>query len=116
MTIERRTSAFEDARGSITDVLTGTVCSVTLVTCKSGAIRGNHYHKFTTVWVYILTGRFNVRSQVNGAVESAIASVGDLLTFPPKDLHALQALEDSSFLIMADGMRGGNLTVQEKLL
>lgn len=116
MKIQQLTDAHVDDRGSIRDLLIGTVCSVTRITSKAGAVRGNHYHKFTTVYVYILTGSFEVASRINGHVVTAQVQAGSLLTFPPKDLHALKALEDSSFLLMADGMRGGSATVAEKLL
>ena len=106
---------FSDHRGTIRDVLKTKVETVTLITAKVGSVRGNHYHLKATVHVYVLTGKFLIRSRYEEKLEDAVVQAGQLVTFPPMDLHALVALEDSSFLIMGDGPRGGDLTVAEVL-
>ena len=118
MQIEHRSPAHQDARGIILDVLRDSpVEFTTLVTSKAGSVRGNHYHTEATVHVFILEGSFEVYSKdVRGDEQTAaVVGTGDVVSFAPYDLHALVALEDSAFLLLAHGKRGGALTVAETL-
>ena len=47
---------FSDKRGDIFDIVEGKVGHVGLVTFKTGVIRGNHYHKKSTQYSYVLDG------------------------------------------------------------
>lgn len=47
---------FKDQRGIIKDVIQEDINSVTYITIKKGKIRGNHYHKKTTQWNFIMSG------------------------------------------------------------
>ena len=50
-------ASFSDHRGNITDLIENeTINSVTIVTFRAGAIRGNHYHQETSQWNYLITG------------------------------------------------------------
>lgn len=49
---------FEDERGIIEDLKVGKDWSVTYISFKKGAVRGNHYHKETKQTDYILSGSF----------------------------------------------------------
>lgn len=119
MIIEHCSTAHQDARGRIIDLLRDTpVEFTTLITSRAGAVRGNHYHKEATVYVFVLEGTFDIYSRLMGEDVSdmmATAGVGDLITFPPLDLHALVALEDSVFILFSHGKRGGDRTVAECL-
>ena len=56
--------SFEDSRGVITDILQHTpVDSVTLITCTKGAIRGNHYHKASIQFTYVISGKIRAYTQ-----------------------------------------------------
>lgn len=101
--------AFEDVRGQITDILEGEVIeSVTIISSKRGAVRGNHYHKETVQYAYILKGVFRLFTQLPGEeVKTAIIGPGDLALTPPMERHAFVALEDSEFLALTRGPRGG---------
>lgn len=109
MIIHHITEAFKDDRGIITDILQHTkVDSITLITCNKGAIRGNHYHKESIQYSYVLSGRIRAFTQFpNEAVESKIISQGDLLESPVLERHALHAEEDSVLMIITRGPRGG---------
>ena len=49
--------AFKDKRGEIIDIIDNEkINSVTIITFSKGAIRGNHYHKKTIQWNYVLDG------------------------------------------------------------
>ena len=46
---------FKDKRGEIIDIIENEkINSVTIITFSKGAIRGNHYHKKTIQWNYVL--------------------------------------------------------------
>jgi quercetin dioxygenase-like cupin family protein len=109
MQIGHAICAHRDQRGEITDLLANeNVNYVTLITSVKGAVRGHHYHKETTQWVYVLDGRLKVLSQMpDSPTETAILERGDLVVNLPLERHALVALEDSAFLVFTRGPRGG---------
>src|SRR3972149_4368027 len=94
MRVERRKPVFKDARGVITDVLDSVpVECVTVLKTRKGAVRGNHYHKKTTQYLYVLTGRFQVfERRPGGPVERRLLRPGDILITPPWVGHAVVAL------------------------
>jgi quercetin dioxygenase-like cupin family protein len=100
---------FSDDRGQITDIIENQpVDSITLLSTKKDAIRGNHYHAETTQYLYILEGSCNYHSQKDDAAATVeIATKGDLIITPPLEHHAFEALEDSLFLAFCHGPRGG---------
>jgi dTDP-4-dehydrorhamnose 3,5-epimerase len=108
--VVRRTTAHRDSRGAITDVLDAErLDCVTIVTSKEGAVRGNHYHKKTIQFLYVLEGRLRVLEQrVGGPIQSRILRRGDLLTTPPMVRHALVALADCTLIVAARGPRRGD--------
>ena len=53
--------AFKDRRGKIIDLIEGEkINSITIITIKKGAIRGNHYHKQSTQFTFIVSGKFKL--------------------------------------------------------
>lgn len=109
MKVEKKPINFEDERGTIRDILTGEeVNSVTIITCKAGSVRGNHFHKKTNQYTYIVSGKVLFAAQEsNGPVETRELTAGDLVFSPPGEKHALKALEDSIFLSLNKGLRQG---------
>ena len=104
----RRKAAYEDKRGSITDILDGVpLNAVTIITNKKGAIRANHYHKKTIQYTFVLTGRVKYVSQGKGGRTTVILKPGDLAVSPPNERHATEALTDATFLALAHGLRHG---------
>ena len=101
---------FEDARGTIADLLEGKgLQHVGLIVSRKGAVRGNHYHKKATQYAYILKGkvayyRKDLRKE-SAPVESFILGPGALAVEPPNVVHAIVALEDTEFLDMTDVSR-----------
>lgn len=102
-------AAFKDARGLIVDVLDGVpVECVTLLSSKKGAVRGNHYHKKTTQYAFVLQGKLRLYTQQTGRpVRSRVINEGQLVVTPPKERHAFVALEDSVLIACAHGPRAG---------
>lgn len=106
---------FIDERGGITRVLDDgrtTIRSVLLITCKKGSIRANHYHKKDSHYSYLLSGRMEYTEQPvdangkpQGKKETVIIEAGDMVYSPPMVIHAMNFLEDSSFLALATESR-----------
>ena len=109
MNVKHLQPVYQDERGVITDIVEHTPFdSVTIISCTDGSIRGNHYHKESVQYAYVLSGKMLALSQVSGGpVESQELVAGDLLESPPSERHALHALEDSVLLVITRGPRGG---------
>lgn len=101
--------AFKDERGEIIDLIENeTINAVTIITFRSGAIRGNHYHKETTQWNYVMSGSIKLVSQVpNEPVIETVMMPGDFVVTGPNVRHALVALEESKLMVLTKGPRGG---------
>jgi quercetin dioxygenase-like cupin family protein len=108
--VQHRTPVHEDARGSILDIVTDDVFEhATLITSKAGARRGDHWHERTWQTVYVLSGRLLAYARMpEGPVEALEIGPGDVLVNEPMEMHALVALEDSVFLVLTAGPRGGD--------
>ena len=96
------TDWFEDERGYIRDLTAG-VDAVTEILTHAGHVRGNHVHKATTHWTYIVSGRLQIR---NGG-ETVFAGPGDLVEAAAGVEHAWLALEDSITLEFKRGPGSG---------
>jgi len=109
MKVLHREKVFEDKRGEITDILEREfIDSVTLISSNTGAVRGNHYHKESIQYTFVLRGSLKLFTQKpGGEVETAILIKGDLVFTPALESHALVALEDAEFLALTRGPRGG---------
>ena len=86
MKISRLKLAFKDARGSIRDILDNVpLNSIAILSSKKGVVRGNHYHKKTVQWLYLLQGRvrYVARPVKGGPRRQAIMKPGDLAVSPP---------------------------------
>ena len=101
--------AFKDDRGEIIDLLENeNINAVTIVTFRKGAVRGNHYHKQTTQWNYLMSGSVRLTSQVPGEpVAETVMTPGDFVVTGPDVRHALVGLMDSTLMVFTKGPRGG---------
>jgi quercetin dioxygenase-like cupin family protein len=115
MWIKKTKINFKDARGEIRDILTHKdVDAITYITCTKGSVRGNHYHKKTEQFDYIISGKFACYTAkvgtkgVLGKISKKVLKTGDLAYHPAKEAHAFKALEDSVFISMTKGPRKGN--------
>ena len=109
MEVIRKKPAFVDKRGKVTVILEGVkIDCVTILTTKKGAIRGNHYHKETIQYAYVLEGKFRLYTQVNGEkVLKKVIKKGDLVVTPPNERHAFVALDNAVLLACCRGLRAG---------
>lgn len=100
---------YKDERGEIIDLIENELInSITIVTFLPGAVRGNHYHKQTTQWNYVMSGSIRLVTQVPGEeIVETIIERGDLCVTLPNDRHALLALEASEVMVFTQGPRAG---------
>ncbi len=109
MIIKKIENDFEDHRGLIKDIIVNErIDYVTIITNVKGAVRGNHYHKETIQFLYVLEGKILVASQIKGEeVKKKILESGSMLFNEASESHAIKSLEDSKLLILTRGLRGG---------
>lgn len=94
----------KDKRGIIKDILTDVnIDAVTLVTFTKGAVRGNHFHKQTVQWDYVLEGLLFAVTDT-GRIR---LKTGDLICHPRGVPHAYKAIKPSKLLSMTLGPRKG---------
>ena len=100
---------FQDKRGVIIDLIEKTtINAITYITQKKNSIRGNHYHKKTIQWTYILSGKVVLVTKKNFTkINKCIMKKGDLILTEKKEQHAIKALSNSEMLIFTKGPRGG---------
>ena len=100
---------FKDNRGIIMDLLEKkNINAITLITQKKGKVRGNHYHKKTIQWNYLLSGKIIIYAKKKGqGIKKKILNKGDLVVTLKNESHAIKALKNSEFLVFTQGPRGG---------
>jgi len=107
--------AFSDRRGNITDVFQNSPKDhCTIVTFNKGAVRGNHYHKKSTQYSYLLSGKLTLRyskvdknGNIKGKINKKIIGPNILIIHRPYEAHAFIANKKSLMIAFADGLRGG---------
>ena len=104
MTVTKLKSNFEDDRGSIMDLLVEPIDSVTAITTRKDAVRGNHYHERTTQWTYCVSGMLLVAS----GKHVFNLGPGEIVRHDPGEPHAWKALVDNSCLVFTRGPRSGD--------
>lgn len=100
---------FTDKRGFIVDILYNTVVNhVALITSKKGAIRGNHFHKKTTQYTYLLEGKLCYYKMKKNRFTKKILVKGDLIKTNPLEIHAFKFLsKTNTIIVLSSGLRGG---------
>ena len=110
MKVEHKKINFKDNRGTITDIFANSPKDhATIIFSKKGAIRGNHYHKKSVQYDFVVSGQLTVLSQKVGQkkIYKNILRPNDLMRHDPMEVHAIIADKDSIFIAFVDGLRGG---------
>jgi quercetin dioxygenase-like cupin family protein len=110
MWIKKTKVNFKDGRGEIRDLLTKTdIDAITFITSTKGSVRGNHYHKKTVQYDYVISGKFELytKQMPNSKITKKILKAGDIAFHPAMEAHTFVALEDSVFLSLTKGPRNG---------
>ena len=86
-----------DERGLIIDLLEKKkINAITYITQKKGKVRGNHFHKKTIQWNYLLKGKIKLVTQKkNKNIKKMNFSKGDLVVTTFNEAHAMKAIQDS---------------------
>ena len=105
----KRKINFRDNRGFIIDLLEKkNINAITLITQKKGKIRGNHFHKKTIQWNYLIKGKLELLTRKNKQkIIRTLMKEGDLVETSKNESHAIKALKNSEFLVFTQGPRGG---------
>ena len=99
---------FKDNRGEIIDIIENEkISAVTIITFSKGAVRGNHYHKKTTQWNYVLDGEIIYYSEKKNKKSKVTMKAGDLSVSLPHKKHAFKSLKKSRVLVLTKGPRAG---------
>jgi dTDP-4-dehydrorhamnose 3,5-epimerase-like enzyme len=110
MIIKRKKINFQDERGLIIDVVENTPFEhATIIYTKKGAMRGNHYHKESIQYLFVIKGKIRAFTQKVGEDEVRIDFLeeNDLIVHEPLEAHAYIAEEDTIFLVLIKGIRSG---------
>jgi dTDP-4-dehydrorhamnose 3,5-epimerase-like enzyme len=99
MNPRRVSPVFEDERGSVYDVVEKNVGHVGMITSKKGTVRGNHYHKESTQYTFVISGKVRYTEkdlrQSSSKRRTFLLSPNDLIETPPHVAHVFRFLEDS---------------------
>ena len=100
---------YQDKRGVIIDLLEKKkINAITFITQKKGKVRGNHFHKKTIQWNYLIKGKIKlITKKKNRGVKEMILSKGDLVVTSSNESHAIKAIQYSEYLVFTQGPRGG---------
>jgi quercetin dioxygenase-like cupin family protein len=99
---------YRDHRGIISDIIENeNINAITLLTIKKGKVRGNHYHKKTYQWNYIVSGKMKLVTKKNGIKKSIILNKDDVAVTMPHEQHALVGVTNCKVLVFTKGPRGG---------
>ena len=109
MNIQQIKLTFEDSRGTITDIVEQIDFNgATIISSKAGSIRGNHYHKESVQYIYVLEGKMVSRSKKMGEkLTEVVVKKGDLISHEKYEAHMFEAIEDTTFLVLSSGLRTG---------
>ena len=100
---------YKDDRGIIKGLLEKkNINAITHITQKKNKIRGNHFHKKTIQWNYLLKGKIKIVSKKKSSkAKSILLKKGDLVVTSQNESHAILAIVDSEYLVFTQGPRGG---------
>ena len=99
----------QDKRGVKIDLLEKKkINAITFITQKKGKVRGNHFHKKTIQWNYLIKGKIKlITKKKNRGVKEMILLKGDLVVASSNESHAIKAIQYSEYLVFTQGPRGG---------
>ena len=100
---------FTDKRGIIADIFYDTkINHVALIETKKNMIRGNHFHKKTIQYTYVVSGKIKYSSKIKNRLKNVILSKGDVIKSSINEIHAYKATSPVCVMIIfSQGLRGG---------
>ena len=79
----------KDARRIISQLLTSDIKQINSYEAVHGAILGDHYHKETIEWFYVIRGSMKYNNK-------QIVKKGDIFVVEPPERHTLKVLSDKA--------------------
>lgn len=92
----------EDKRGIFVEAINSRAWkSIIWGAMKKGAVMGNHYHKKTTVFFYLVSGsaEVNIIDVMTKKTEYVQITQNEGIILPPNHSHAIIFTKDSSFIM-----------------
>jgi quercetin dioxygenase-like cupin family protein len=104
MAHEILTPAYErdDERGTFREIFNGFEArTLAWGRMRSGAVMGDHFHRRTRVFFYMLRGLADIETVAveTGARDAFALSAGQAVVLEPGESHAIRYREDSEFLM-----------------
>jgi quercetin dioxygenase-like cupin family protein len=101
-------SSFRDDRGYIEDLVVSPIDSVTRIITRAGAVRGNHVHRETVQWTYVVSGRLLIAIRLqDGSIRERELGPGEMAREEAGAPHAWKAIADCTCLVFTRGPRSG---------
>ena len=90
-----------DSRGSIISIVDDTIQNVSLITCYSGSIRSNHYHKKDFHYMYVLEGEIDYfyKNLLSDQVNYFKVKKNDIIFTPKNEIHATYFPLDTTLIV-----------------
>ena len=102
---------FKDKRGLIADIIYNTsINHIAYLTTNKNGIRGNHYHKKTIQYTFVLEGtiKYYFKKKLAKKVSLLILKKGDLIKSTANEIHAFKTSSKKSVMLaITAGVRGG---------
>ena len=99
---------FKDKRGVIIDLIQKEkINAITYITISKGSVRGNHFHKKTYQWNYIIKGQMKLITRKKNKIKKIILKKNDICLTEPFEHHALIGVTKCEVLVFTRGPRGG---------
>ena len=103
-TVKKIESAWSDDRGDIFNMYEGPIHHIAHITCTSGAVRANHYHKTLHQYMYCLSGEFESWSCDIDDPENKkmiLVKPGMIVDTPPMVAHAQRFTKNSEVIALS---------------
>ncbi len=92
-----------DERGVLRELLTdGTWETILTGEMRAGAVMGNHYHRLTQVYFYLLSGGARIRTigVDNGERDDFALAANEAVLLKSGESHSITFLQDSQFILL----------------
>ena len=102
---------FKDRRGLIADIIyNDKINHIAYITTNKNGIRGNHYHKKTIQYTFVLDGiiKYYFKKKSGKKISQFTLRKGDLIKTKFNEIHAFKTLSKKSIMLaLTVGIRGG---------
>lgn len=94
---------FVDDRGSIQNLITNGIESISVITSKTGSVRSNHYHLHSGHYLYVSCGvvQYYERNLDGSNILIKEYGPGEMFFTPPNKVHKLVFITDSLMISLA---------------